>query len=176
MNMCNIMLSSSCSMCTLIQAPESLQFKNVRWALLHINVLKTPFFYLGQEVLFSSRQKHELPWFHFPESSLSVLSATRQTAPQGSTSSSSNIIPIIIPKKCYFIFQSNILTTVRMLDFFLVSPNSVSKAAVQHLSLDQLRSSKGRRQGAFICMQALSHRAGISLRHGESYGLHEAQG
>lgn len=44
------------------------------------------------------------------------------------------------------------------------------------LCLDQLRSVKGRGQGAFICMYALSHREGISLRHGESCGLHEAQG
>lgn len=62
-------------------------------------------------------------------------------------------------------------------DFFyiLVHPKAWQLGSISALlSLDQLRSVKGRRQGAFICMQALSHREWISLRHGESCGLHEA--
>lgn len=126
-------------------------------------------------------------WLHFltdellfflycPKFTLSMLSTIQQIAPQESTPEFKYHHTYNYSKEC--------VITVHLVA--LECYNSPPHPSVQQvwqlcnisalLSLDQLRTVKGRRQGAFICMQALSHGEGISLRHGESCGLHEAWG
>lgn len=113
---------------------------------------------------------------HCPEFTLSMLTTTQQRAPRGSALSSSTIIPVITLKECI------VVVCLLLLEYCTSSSYSSFRWGWQLcnisdlLSLDQHRSVKGRRQGAFICMRAPSHKGGISLRHGESCGLHDAWG